>query len=110
MIQMRLAILSDSWIPNVNGVVVSVQNEIRVLSEKGYEITLFVPKTKKAPNSEADLPLENIVEHRSIPFPGYPGYNIALPDLKLRAEIKKKRFDLIHCQTPFSLWVMARIL
>ncbi len=107
---MRLAILSDSWIPNVNGVVVSVQNEIRVLSERGYEITLFVPKTKKAPNSEADLPLENIVEHRSIPFPGYQGYNIALPDLKLRAEIKKKRFDLIHCQTPFSLWVMARIL
>ncbi|MFX0066465.1 MAG: glycosyltransferase, partial [Candidatus Hermodarchaeota archaeon] len=102
--------LSDSWIPNVNGVVVSVQNEIRVLFERGYEITLFVPKTKKAPNSEVDLPLANIVEHRSIPFPGYQGYNIALPDLKLRAEIKKKRFDLIHCQTPFSLWVMARIL
>ncbi|MFX0090647.1 MAG: glycosyltransferase [Candidatus Hodarchaeota archaeon] len=107
---MHLAILSDSWIPNVNGVVYSIQNEIRTLSQKGYEITLFVPKTNKLPNSEEDLPVDEIIEHRSTPFPGYPGYNIGLPDLKLRAQIKKKRFDLIHCQTPFSMWVMARLL
>ncbi|UCG02041.1 MAG: glycosyltransferase [Candidatus Heimdallarchaeota archaeon] len=97
---LRIAIFSDSWVPNLNGVVISIINEVQSLRKK-HEFAIFVPKLKKSKPFEMEgIP---IYELRSFPFPPYPGYNIALPGLSFTKAIRKENFDLIHCHSPFSL-------
>ncbi|MFX0051319.1 MAG: glycosyltransferase [Candidatus Hodarchaeota archaeon] len=97
---MKIAIFSDSWVPNLNGVVISIINEVQSLKDK-HEFIIFVPKLKQSkPFRIGGVP---IYELRSVPFPAYPGYNIALPSLKFSRAIQKEEIDFIHCHSPFSL-------
>lgn len=102
---MRIGIFSDSWVPNLNGVVISIINEIQSLRNK-YDFVIFVPKLKQTNKFEMgdDIP---IYEFRSFPFPSYPGYNIALPSMTFTNALKKERIDFIHCHSPFSLGYAA---
>ena len=97
---MRIAIFSDSWVPNLNGVVISIINEVMNLRDR-HEFVIFVPKLKQTtPFKIEDVP---IYEIKSFPFPPYPGYNIAYPTLRFNHALRKEKFDFIHCHSPFSL-------
>ena len=97
---MKIGIFSDSWVPNLNGVVISIINEIQSLRNK-HEFVIFVPKLKQSKSFKMNgIP---IYELKSIPFPAYPGYNIAFPTPLLTKALQKEKFDLIHCHSPFSL-------
>ncbi len=97
---LRIGIFSDSWVPNLNGVVISIINEIQSLRNK-HDFVVFVPKLKQIKSFKMDgIP---IYELKSFPFPAYPGYNIALPTPLLTKALRKEKFDLIHCHSPFSL-------
>ncbi len=104
---MKIALFADTWLPNTNGVVYSIINEVRALEE--HEFTLFVPKEHDDVYMDGH-PDIRAIEFPSIAFPGYPGYNIGLPSGRFRKTISKERFDLIHSHTPFSMWIMAKIL
>jgi glycosyltransferase involved in cell wall biosynthesis len=97
---MKIAIFCDSWVPNLNGVVISIINEVQSLKNK-HEFIIFVPKIKQSkPFRIEGVP---IYELRSFPFPAYPGYNIALPSLTFSRAIQREEIDFIHCHSPFSL-------
>jgi 1,2-diacylglycerol 3-alpha-glucosyltransferase len=84
----------------LNGVVISIINEIQSLRDK-HEFIIFVPKLKQSkPFRIEGVP---IYEFRSIPFPAYPGYNLALPSPSFTKAIQEEEIDFIHCHTPFSL-------
>jgi 1,2-diacylglycerol 3-alpha-glucosyltransferase len=96
----KIGIFSDSWVPNLNGVVISIINEVQSLRNK-HEFVIFVPKLKQTKSFKMNgIP---IYELKSIPFPAYPGYNIALPTPLFSKALQKEKFDLIHCHSPFSL-------
>jgi len=102
--RLKIAIFTDSWVPNLNGVVISLINEIMNLRNK-HEFVVFAPKLKQAnPFRIEGIP---IYELKSFPFPPYPGYNIAYPTLLLTKALKKEKFDFIHCHSPFSLGYAA---
>ncbi|MFW9778581.1 MAG: glycosyltransferase [Candidatus Heimdallarchaeota archaeon] len=101
---MRIGIFSDSWVPNLNGVVISIINEIMNLRKK-HEFVVIVPKLKQS--SRFGIEGIPIYELKSFPFPPYPGYNIALPDRNLRHAIRDEKLDFIHCHSPFSLGYAA---
>ena len=96
----KIGIFSDSWVPNLNGVVISIINEIQSLRNK-HDFVIFVPKLKQSIPFKMDgIP---IYELKSVPFPAYPGYNIAFPTLSFTKALQKEKLDLIHCHSPFSL-------
>ncbi len=99
---MKIALFSDTWWPNINGVVISLTNQIKVLSNK-HEIWVFVPRISGSDRFFS--PPENVIvcELRSIPFPAYPGYKIGLPDDTLRKILKRHQFHVVHSHGPFSL-------
>ncbi len=103
---MKIALFTDTWWPNINGVVVSLTNQIKILSKK-HEVWLFAPKL--AGSQRFFSPPENMRLHeiRSIPFPAYPGYKIGLPDDSLRKILKKHHFHVVHSHGPFSLGLLA---
>ena len=97
---MRIAIFSDSWVPNLNGVVISIINEVQSLRNK-HDFVIFVPKLKQSkPFKIEGVP---IYELRSIPFPAYPGYSQPVPSLFFTKTIRNEKIDLIHSHGPFAL-------
>ena len=98
---MRIGLFSDTWLPNINGVVFSLLNQIRILEKEGHEIFLFVPKTH---DQKMEKVPENITifEFPGIEFPSYPGYKMSIP-INIRKIAKTQKFDLLHSHSPFLL-------
>ncbi len=115
---MRIALASDTWIPNVNGVVVAIQNEIRALEKEDFEFFLLIPRmpepklgknSKKGVFEHTSVPVRSF---RSINLPFYSGYRVAMFDSEFRKVIREEKIDLIHTHGPFSLgigaWYLAK--
>jgi 1,2-diacylglycerol 3-alpha-glucosyltransferase len=95
----RIGIFSDTWLPNINGVVFSILNQIKTLQDE-HELFLFVPKTHE--NKMEEIPKNvTVFEFPGLTFPSYPGYMMSYPNPKLGRIAKKYRFDILHSHSPF---------
>ncbi len=102
---MRIAIFTDTYKPHKDGVITHIEDILKFLTDKGHEITLFVPGKNKFQIKQISKYLE-LVELHSIPLCVYKGYRIPIAGLKKIKEIfKNKKFDLIHTHSPFALGI-----
>lgn len=89
---MRIAIITDAWEPQVNGVVRSIQAVNAVLVRQGHEIKVISP----------DL-------FYSVPCPTYPEIRLALARVAtIGAMLKEFQPDAIHLATEGPLCIAAR--
>ncbi|HEX6840860.1 MAG TPA: glycosyltransferase family 1 protein [Stellaceae bacterium] len=89
---MRVAIVSDAWTPQVNGVVRTLTALIGELGRLGHQVTTITP----------DL-------FRTVPCPTYPEIRLALrPAARLAALLDDARPDAIHISTEGPLGFAAR--
>ncbi|MFI6846699.1 glycosyltransferase family 1 protein [Kitasatospora sp. NBC_00085] len=107
---MRVAIVTESFPPEVNGVAHSVLRTAEHLVRRGHQPLVITP----APARGADCPPHTfgagptaaelpVVRIPSVPLPGYPQVRIALPSRQLTAAIAGHRPDLVHLAGPFVL-------
>jgi len=96
----RIAIVTESFLPHVNGVTNSVLRLLEHLEKRGHEAVVIAPG-EGGPTSYAGAEL---IRLRSLPFPGYPAVRITtsrtatLTDLL--AEIDP---DVVHLASPFGI-------
>jgi glycosyltransferase involved in cell wall biosynthesis len=96
---LRIALFTDTFYPQVNGVALTLHRLTQHLTHRGIEHQVYVPET-----SEAALPSDNVYRMLSIPFMFYPECRIALPNIfKIRNQLDTFRPDLIHVATPFNI-------
>jgi glycosyltransferase involved in cell wall biosynthesis len=89
---MRIAILTDAWSPQTNGVVSTLRQTTACLEQLGHELLLVTPNL-----------------FRSIPCPTYPEIRLALfPYRGVSEVISGFRPDAIHVATEGSLGLAAR--
>lgn len=89
---MRIAVVSDAWTPQVNGVVRTLRTVTGLLSERGHEIQVFGPD-----------------RFRTLPCPTYPEIRLALmPRWKLARELDAFQPQAIHVATEGPLGLAAR--
>lgn len=89
---MKIAIATDAWQPQVNGVVRTYENTVRELIELGHEVLLLTPEN-----------------HRTIPCPTYPSIRMALfPGRSLARQLDEFRPDAIHVSTEGTIGHAAR--
>lgn len=80
---MRIAIATDAWFPQVNGVVRSVSTTVSILAERGYEVELITPD-----------------QFLTVPMPGYSEIRLALaPRFTARRALKAFQPDVVHIVT-----------
>jgi len=99
---MKIAIFSDSYWPQINGVTISIDNFVEELEKKGHQVLIFAPKTKEKTETKF-----NVFWIPSISLPTYKEYRIS-SFFSLEAEKKFKEFnpDIVHMHTPFSVgWI-----
>jgi phosphatidylinositol alpha 1,6-mannosyltransferase len=94
----RVAIVTESFLPQRNGVSNTVRHMTRELTAAGHEVLLVAPGPGSA--WHAGVP---VVRVRSVGLPGYEGFSIGLPDRVLGRSFDRFGPDLVHLASPFAL-------
>jgi glycosyltransferase involved in cell wall biosynthesis len=79
----RIAIATDAWAPQVNGVVRTLEMTVNLMRERGHDVTVISPD-----------------QFRTLPCPGYGEIRLALaPRFGLRKTLGEFRPDIVHIST-----------
>lgn len=100
--RLKIGFFLDSWYPNVDGVVVVVDNLLKNM-KKYADVTLVVPRMEKD-YDDSNYPFK-IIRVGSIKVP-FADYKLALADvehIKLSKVFKNIDFDIVHIHSPFSI-------
>ncbi len=101
---MNIAIFSDAFPPQINGVVSHVIDISTELSRLGHDVTIFAPKPRRGVKLDLDKFHFRTVLIPSIPTFLYPDLRITIPYLpRLFRLFKKHRIDIIHIHDPFTI-------
>ncbi|MCD5384812.1 MAG: glycosyltransferase family 4 protein [Candidatus Pacebacteria bacterium] len=106
---MNIGFFTDTYTPQVNGVVVSLDIFKKELEKQGHTVHIFAP-TAPGYKSGTDK-AKNITRFKSFKFIIRPELRVAIPfSWKILKEIPKLKLDIIHSHTPFNLGVLALII
>jgi phosphatidylinositol alpha 1,6-mannosyltransferase len=96
--RLRVAIVTESFFPQINGVTNSVRHVVDHLLEHGHTPLVVAP----APGL-ADYRGVPVVRTRSIAPPMYKSFPIGLPDQAVEKALAGFRPDVVHLASPISL-------
>ncbi|MEP3724111.1 MAG: glycosyltransferase, partial [Parasphingorhabdus sp.] len=89
---MKIALVTDAWHPQVNGVVRTLDTVVGLLRDWGHEILVISPE-----------------QFRSIPAPSYPEIRLAFTRAStVGRQIEQFEADAVHLATEGPLCVQAR--
>jgi glycosyltransferase involved in cell wall biosynthesis len=88
---MRISLVTDAWLPQINGVTTTLGRCCEEMTRKGHEVKVISPNL-----------------FRTIPCPRYPEINLAVWPFKVSRLLDEQRPDVIHIATEGPLGVTAR--
>jgi glycosyltransferase involved in cell wall biosynthesis len=94
---MRIAIVSEVFLPKIDGVVNRTLNLVRYLPRFGDEVLVVCPQAAGCTNCPVP-----VIDVPSFSFPLYPEYRIGLPDQRLAEAVKQFAPDVLHYVNPFA--------
>ena len=100
---MRIAIITESFPPDVNGVAHCVVRVAEHLSRNGHHPLVIAPESARATlgaDRQFPYPVERVP---SLPLPGYPTFRIGLPSPKIRRAIVDHGAEVVHLASPVAL-------
>lgn len=104
---LSVAIYTDSYRPAMDGVVVYIDNIAREMSRRGISV-LIVTTGNKTGIEKSEYGFE-ILRTRGITFPTYPQYRIGISPFRANREAIRRKVDVVHTQTPFSMGFAGRL-
>lgn len=96
---MKIAFFTDTYYPQTNGAVKSIEIFSKQLRERGNEVHIFCPDGVRR-----DKYIHPISSSR---LKNYPEYRIGLPTLKIIKEIEKINPDIVHVHSPFTIGIVG---
>lgn len=97
---MRIALMTESFLPKIDGIVTMLTKTVECLSKNGDEVLIFAPSG--GPN---ELFGAEVVGIPSLPFPLYPELRLAPPRASMRAKLKAFDPEILHLFEPALLGV-----
>ena len=98
---MRIAIVTESFPPDVNGVAHCVVRVAENLVRKGHHPLVIAPESSRAAaDDELTYPVERVP---SVPLPGYPTFRLGLPTPRTRKAIVRHGTEVVHLASPVAL-------
>ena len=95
---MRVAIVTESFLPSVNGVAGTVRHVVDRLTRTGHQVLVVAPGP--GPTSYAGA---EVVRVRSMALPGYRTFPLGLPDSAVLAALTRFQPDVVHLASPILL-------
>lgn len=102
---MHIAIFTDTYHPQINGVVTSIDLFTEELRERGHEVHIFCPADRRLKKDKY------IHQINSFEFRPYPEYRVGLPfPLKIYLQMKKIDPDILHLHSPAPIGALGLYL
>jgi phosphatidylinositol alpha 1,6-mannosyltransferase len=98
--RMRVAVVSESFLPTVNGVTTSVVRVLEHLAARGHDATVIVPAAG-SPREYAGFPVHQV------PALAYRQFPVGLPNAQVSGLLAEFRPDVLHVASPFLLGAQA---
>ncbi len=98
---LRIAILTETFLPKIDGIVTRLCHTIRHLRAQGHEVMIIAPK------GITDFEGTPVYGVPGFPFPLYPDLKIAVPRPSVGIALEEFKPDLIHAINPAVLAVSA---
>lgn len=95
---MRVVIVTESFLPQVNGVTNTVRHTVDRLVATGHHPLVIAPGP--GPTRHRDVP---VVRVRSMGIPGYRSFPLGLPDPAVERTMHEFAPDLVHLASPIVL-------
>lgn len=96
---MRIAVVTETWPPEVNGVAVTLAKLVQSLSHRNHDVQLIRPRQAKIDEGVRDSNLEEVLM-RGMPIPRYPELKLGLPSKKTLVKAwTLRRPDVVHIAT-----------
>ncbi|MBW7859144.1 MAG: glycosyltransferase [Leptonema sp. (in: Bacteria)] len=97
---MNIAIFTDTFLPKIDGIAVSVDHFCRILAKKGHNFTICCPKYNEGEDPDYG-PAIQIYRFKNTSLPSYPDVKVVLPSQKkIFKSVRDFKADIIHIQTP----------
>lgn len=97
---LKIAIFSDSYIPVLNGVSISIRDLVSELRNQGHSVHIF---TARAPGGYRDSD-PNVHRFLAMETPWTRQYPLVLPPVyPMIGTFRREHFDIIHTHTPFTV-------
>jgi phosphatidylinositol alpha 1,6-mannosyltransferase len=94
----RVAIVTESFLPQVNGVSNTVRHVVDRLHATGHATMVVAPG-----RGDTEYGGAPVVRVRSVPLPGYASFPVALPDRAVAEALAGFRPDVVHLASPAVL-------
>ena len=102
---MRIALVTDTYTPQVNGVTTIVRRVVEVLGRARHDVVVVAPEYPVSQPGTADVELRV----PSVAFPPYPAIRLSLPRPRRVAHfLDSFRPDLVHLMTEGPLGLVGR--
>ena len=99
---MRIAIITESFPPDVNGVAHCVVRVAENLVRKGHHPLVIAPDSGRGPEVDTGFPFP-VERVPSVPLPGYPSFRLGLPSPATRKAIVRHGTEVVHLASPVAL-------
>ncbi len=101
---MRIALFSETYLPQRNGVALILDRLVHHLVSSGHEVLLVAPISRR-PRGEATLPDgAQIVRVPGVALPKYPDLTIGLPyTTAVRSAVESFQPDVVHLATEYTM-------
>ena len=102
---MHIGIFSETFLPQINGAVVSICNINKELIKRGHKVTVF-----SVGEGHEKIDRYEVYRFKGWEVKGYPEYKYMAPDHYAWKLMKSKDVDIIHSRTAFPMGVVAKRL
>ncbi|MBE7410809.1 MAG: glycosyltransferase [Leptospiraceae bacterium] len=104
---MKILYFTDTFLPKIDGISISIKNFSEILSQRGYEFKIFCPRYGEGDFSRINDNI-HIERFRCGYLPSYPDIKVVLPSPnKIRKVFKEFQPDLVHIHTPGLMGLYA---
>jgi 1,2-diacylglycerol 3-alpha-glucosyltransferase len=95
---MRIGFFTDTYTPQINGVVTSIQLFARALERQGHSVYIFAPSPRQA----SDGP--HVIRIPSLPFAFQPEMRVAaIYSAHAHRLVRRANLDVVHSHDPFAI-------
>jgi glycosyltransferase involved in cell wall biosynthesis len=100
---LRIAVVTETYVPEVNGVALSAARFVEGLRRRDHEIQLVRPRQDQDRSDHAagmqDVPGQDVLTY-GVPIPRYPGLRMGLPATRALVRLwRRNRPDVVHVLT-----------
>jgi phosphatidylinositol alpha 1,6-mannosyltransferase len=100
---MRVAFITETFLPNVNGVVTTLCRVLEHLRAHGHEALVFAPE-----GSPAEYAGFQVIGMRGMPLPNYPELRLTPPQPGITGQLRRFRPDIVHLAGVVALGATGR--